>query len=98
GVDAAAMLETIAAEGVTKLFCPPTVWIALLRHPDFDRRDLSSLRQGYYGASIMPTAVIEELSRRLPAMRLYNFYGQTEMAPVATILRPEEQITKLGSA
>ena len=98
GVDAAAMLETIEAEGVTKLFCPPTVWIALLRHPDFDRRDLSSLRQGYYGASIMPTAVIEELSRRLPAMRLYNFYGQTEMAPVATILRPEEQLTKLGSA
>ena len=96
--DPAAMLETIEREGVTKLFCPPTVWIGLLRHPDFDRRDLSSLRQGYYGASIMPTAVIEELSRRLPGIRLWNFYGQTEMAPLATILRPEEQLTRLGSA
>lgn len=98
GANPAAMLETIEREKVTKLFCPPTVWIALLRHPDFDKRDLTSLRQGYYGASIMPTAVIEELSRRLPDMRLYNFYGQTEMAPCATILRPEEQLTKLGSA
>lgn len=98
GADPAAMLATIEREGVTKLFCPPTVWIALLRHPDFDKRDLSSLAQGYYGASIMPTAVIEELSARLPNMRLYNFYGQTEMAPCATILLPEEQLTKLGSA
>lgn len=98
GADPVSMFETIQNEGVTKLFCPPTVWIALLRHPDFDKYDLTSLRQGYYGASIMPTATIEELSKRLPDMGLYNFYGQTEMAPCATILRPEEQLAKLGSA
>ncbi|MEZ5645466.1 MAG: fatty acyl-CoA synthetase [Burkholderiaceae bacterium] len=98
GADPVTMFEAIQAEKVTKLFCPPTVWILLLRHPDFDKYDLSSLNQGYYGASIMPTAIIEELSRRLPNMRLYNFYGQTEMAPCATVLRPEDQLTKLGSA
>lgn len=96
--DPGLMLEAIAAEGVTKLFCPPTVWIALLRHPDFDTTDLSALRKGYYGASIMPTAIIEELTTRLPNLRLFNFYGQTEMAPVATILLPHEQLSKLGSA
>lgn len=96
--DPAEMLAAIEAHGVTKLFCPPTIWIALLRHPDFDTRDLSSLQAGYYGASIMPVAVIEELSRRLPNMRLFNFYGQTEMAPAATILKPEDQLRKLGSA
>jgi fatty-acyl-CoA synthase len=96
--DAGIMLETIEREKVTKLFCPPTVWIALLRHPDFGKRDLSSLRKGYYGASIMPVAIIEELLRRLPEMRLWNFYGQTEMAPVATILKPEDQLRKRGSA
>lgn len=96
--DPVEMLAAVEAHGVTKLFCPPTVWIALLRHPDFDSRNLSTLNAGYYGASIMPIAIIEELSQRLPAMRLYNFYGQTEMAPVATILRPEDQMRKLGSA
>ena len=96
--DPAEMLAAIEAGGVTKLFCPPTVWIALLRHPDFDKRDLSSLNAGYYGASIMPTAVIEELAARLPNMRLFNFYGQTEMAPMATVLKPEDQMRKLGSA
>ena len=42
--------------------------------------------------------VIQELSRRLPQMRLFNFYGQAEMAPVATILKPQDQMRKLGSA
>lgn len=96
--DVGIMLEVIEAQKVTKLFCPPTVWIAMLRHPDFDSRDLSSLAKGYYGASIMPVAIVEELVRRLPQMRLWNFYGQTEMAPVATILQPEDQLRKLGSA
>ncbi|MEU0571330.1 acyl-CoA synthetase [Nonomuraea sp. NPDC005983] len=98
GADPAAILATIETEGATKLFCPPTVWIGLLRHPDFDRRDLSSLRKGYYGASIMPVEVLKEIAQRLPDVRLFNFYGQTEMAPVATVLGPDEQLTRLGSA
>ena len=96
--DPAAMLAAVEAERATKLFCPPTVWIALMNHPDFDRRDLSSLRKGYYGASIMPVEVLAELGERLPGVRLFNFYGQTEMSPVATVLRPEDQVRKAGSA
>jgi fatty-acyl-CoA synthase len=98
GPDPATLLATIEREKATKLFCPPTVWISLLRHPDFDTRDLSSLRKGYYGASPMPVEVLRELSRRLPDMQTWNFYGQTEMSPLATILRPHEQLPQAGSA
>jgi fatty-acyl-CoA synthase len=98
GPDPAALLAAIARERVTKLFCPPTVWISLLRHSDFATTDLSSLRKGYYGASPMPVEILRELQRRLPDVRLWNFYGQTEMAPVATILGPSEQLQRAGSA
>ena len=98
GPDPAVLLEMIERERVTKLFAPPTIWIAMLRHPDFDRRDLSCLRKAYYGAAIMPVEVLKELGARLPDVRFFNFYGQTEMAPVATILRPEDQARKAGSA
>ncbi|WP_214366223.1 acyl-CoA synthetase [Pseudonocardia sp. H11422] len=98
GPDPATLLATIEREKVTKLFCPPTVWISLLRHPDFDTTDLSSLRKGYYGASPMPVEVLRELQRRLPGVDLWNFYGQTEMSPLATILRPHEQLPKAGTA
>jgi len=74
------------------------VWISLLRHANFDATDLSSLRKGYYGASPMPVEVLKEIQRRLPDVALWNFYGQTEMAPVATILPPHEQISHAGSA
>jgi fatty-acyl-CoA synthase len=92
------LLRTMAAERVTKFFAPPTVWISLLRCPAFDATDLSSLRKGYYGASAMPVEVLREIRLRLPDVRLWNFYGQTEMSPVATILPPEEQLTHAGSA
>ena len=94
----AALLEAIERHRITKLFAPPTVWIGLLRHPDFERRDLSSLRKGYYGAAIMPVEVLREIGERLPDLRLWNFYGQTEMAPVAVMLQPEDQVRKAGSA
>ncbi|TQS47017.1 acyl-CoA synthetase [Cryptosporangium phraense] len=94
----AAILRAIEEHGATKFFAPPTVWIALLRSPEFDSTDLSTLRKGYYGASPMPVEILQELSRRLPDVRFWNFYGQTEMAPLATILRPDEQIPHAGSA
>lgn len=92
------ILPLIEAHKINSFFCPPTVWIALLRSPLFNKHDLSSLNKGYYGAAIMPVEVLKELAQRLPQIRLWNFYGQTEIAPLATALGPDEQLTKPGSA
>ena len=94
----AEVLRRMEEEGITSFFAPPTVWVSLLRHPDFDRRDLSRLRSLYYGASIMPEPVLQEIRRRLPQAGLYNVYGQTEIGPIATILRPEEHEARPTSA
>ena len=91
------LLPLIERHRITSFFAPPTVWIALLRSPLFEQCDLSSLCKGYYGASIMPVEVQRELSRRLPAVRLWNLYGQTEVAPLATMLAPADQLRKPGS-
>ena len=95
--DPALVLRLIEEERLTSFFAPPTVWIGLLRHPDFDRRDLGSLRRAYYGAAIMPLPVLEELQRRLPSAGLYNCYGQSEIGPLATVLRPEEHAARPSS-
>lgn len=93
-----AVLRTVERYGVTNYFAPPTVWISLLRSPVFDQVDLSSLRKGYYGASAMPVEILREIRERLPNLRLWNFYGQTEMAPLACALGPDEQDAHAGSA
>jgi fatty-acyl-CoA synthase len=92
------VLRTIERYGVTNFFGPPTVWISLLRSPTFDEVDLSSLRKGYYGASAMPAEILYEMRQRLPNLRLWNFYGQTEMAPLASALQPDEQDAHAGAA
>ena len=92
------ILPLIERYRVTSFFAPPTVWIALLRSPLFETCDLTSLQKGYYGAAIMPVEVLQELGRRLPRTRFWNLYGQTEIAPLATALGPDDQIRKAGSA
>ena len=91
------VLPLIAEHRITSFFAPPTVWIGLLRSPLFDRLDHSSLTKGYYGASIMPVEVLREILRRVPQLRLWNLYGQTEIAPLATVLGPDEQLRRAGS-
>ncbi|MGK2868553.1 MAG: acyl-CoA synthetase [Mycobacterium sp.] len=92
------VLRAIEKYRVTNYFAPPTVWISLLRSPVFNEVDLSSLRKGYYGASAMPVEILAEMRERLPNLRLWNFYGQTEMAPLASALGPDEQDAHAGSA
>jgi fatty-acyl-CoA synthase len=92
------ILPLIAEHRINSFFAPTSIWISLLRSPLLDTVDVSSLEKGYYGASIMPVEVLREIQQRLPGLRLWNLYGQTEMAPVATVLRPEDQIRKAGSA
>lgn len=91
------LLPLIERHRITSFFAPPTVWISLLRSALFDKTDLSCLAKGYYGASIMPVAVLRELAERLPKVRLWNLYGQTEIAPLATMLGPDDQLRKPGS-
>ena len=92
------IMALLARHGANSFFAPPSIWIALLRSPQFDTTDLSRLAKGYYGAAIMPVEVLKEIARRLPQIRLWNFYGQTEIAPLATVLKPEDQLRKAGSA
>ncbi|WP_386078572.1 fatty acyl-CoA synthetase [Vreelandella sp. F11] len=91
-------LSAIAEHQIASFFAPPTVWISLLRHAEFERFDLSTLNKAYYGASIMPVPVLEELQQRIPGVGLYNCYGQSEIAPLATVLRPEEHAERPASA
>jgi fatty-acyl-CoA synthase len=92
------ILSLMQAHRIDSFFAPPSIWIALLRSPAFDSADLSALAKGYYGAAIMPVEVLKEIARRLPRVRLWNFYGQTEIAPLATVLKPQDQLRKAGSA
>jgi fatty-acyl-CoA synthase len=83
GFDALAVLQTLAEERCTALYGVPTMFIAEMGHPDFEKFDLSSLRTGIMAGSPCP---IEVMRRAMTLMHLRDItiaYGMTETSPVS---------------
>jgi long-chain acyl-CoA synthetase len=96
GFDPAALLELIQDEQITQVFGLPVMYRALLDHPDFPGRDLSSLRRAVYAMAPMP----DDLIRRCLDGFGCDFallFGQTEMSPITTLFRPEHQLSHIGA-
>src|SRR5207248_9217277 len=55
------VLEAVEAERCTSLYGVPTMFIAELEHPDFDRYDLSSLRTGMMAGAPCPVEVMKQV-------------------------------------
>lgn len=91
------ILRRIESDRIGSLFLAPTVWVPLANHPDLENRDLSSLKKAQYGASVMPVTVLNRLRDRYPDLGFYNCFGQSEIAPLATVLRPEEHAERPAS-
>ncbi|HUR73495.1 MAG TPA: class I adenylate-forming enzyme family protein [Sporichthya sp.] len=79
--DPGQVLELIEAERVQTFAGVPTMAARLIEHPDFPRRDLSSLRALPMGGAPVPPALLERLAERLPQLKrggLGNTWGMTE--------------------
>ncbi|MBI1947118.1 MAG: AMP-binding protein [Deltaproteobacteria bacterium] len=81
-------LQKMAAERVTGFAMVPTIAVTLLKN-DLTRFDLSALRTLTNAGAGIPPAVLGELRQKLPHVRLFPMYGQTECIR-ASFLPPEE--------
>jgi long-chain acyl-CoA synthetase len=88
--DPAAVMDAIEAEGVTWTVMVPTMVGMLLNHPEFRPERLASLEVLTYGASPMPTALLQQLLALYPDLRVFQGYGMTEASAVLTVLGPDE--------
>ena len=95
--DVGQILRLVEEERIGSLFLAPTVWVPLSNHPELATRDLSSLAKAQYGASIMPVTVLARLRSRYPEIGFYNCFGQSELGPLCTVLRPEEHEARPAS-
>lgn len=84
--DVVETMRLIQRERITVLPGPPTIFQALLDHPDRGSFDLSSLRLVVTGAAVVPVVLIERLRAEL-SLTVLTAYGLTE-AVVATMCRP----------
>ncbi len=83
--DAEAVLQAVEAEKCTALHGVPTMFIAELEHPNFERYDLSSLRTGIMAGSPCPIEKMREVASRMNMKDIVIVYGLTETAPGITM-------------
>ncbi len=83
GFDPLATLEAVQAERCTGLHGVPTMFIAMLEHPEFGRFDLKSLRTGIMAGSPCPVEVMRKVVDQMHMSEVTIAYGMTETSPVS---------------
>jgi HIP---CoA ligase len=83
--DADALLETVAAERISVLPGPPTLFTSILDSPHRAGHDCSSLRVAFVGASSVPVELVRRIRRELPVHTVGTGYGLTECTAMVAV-------------
>ena len=94
--DPAMWLSDVASRKPTLSLLVPAAMQAVISHPDWAATDLSSLRLLNAGSMVVPDSLIRAFHDH--GVPVGQIYGCTETAPIATVLRKEDAVRKLGSA
>ena len=92
--DADAVLEAVESERCVALYGVPTMFIAVLDHPNFPRRDLSSLRTGVMAGAPCPTEVMKRVAGEMHMRDVTICYGMTETSPVSFQSRRDDSLER----
>jgi fatty-acyl-CoA synthase len=92
GFDPAATLAVIAAERCTAVHGVPTMFIAMLDAPDFERHDLSSLRTGIMAGAPCPIELMQRVIEDMHVREITIGYGMTETGPLSTQTLPDDSV------
>ncbi|GAA4790721.1 long-chain fatty acid--CoA ligase [Actinomycetospora chlora] len=95
--EAGRALEVMERDRVTVFEGVPTMYIALLEHPDRETRDLGSLRVGISGGAHIPAEVLDAVEQAFGIVVLEG-YGLSETASTTTfnISAEERRVYSVG--
>lgn len=87
--DPVKVMQIISSERCTIIGAVPTMLMAILHHPDFEKYDLSSLRFVIAGAAAVPVHLMEQVKQRIGA-DIGIIFGQTEASAAITETLPDD--------
>jgi fatty-acyl-CoA synthase len=83
GFDPVTTLRAVETERCTALYGVPTMFVAILDHPEFGKFDLSSLRTGIMAGAPCPIEVMKRVVSKMNMREVTIAYGMTETSPVS---------------
>ncbi len=78
-------LKCINEKQITAFHGVPTMFIAMLEHPDFAHTDFSHMRTGIMAGSPCPIKVMQDVVTKMHMSEICITYGQTEASPATTM-------------
>jgi len=85
-------LACINQERITCFHGVPTMFIAMLEHPDFEKTDFSYMRTGIMAGSPCPISVMQLVVNKMNMKEITIVYGQTEASPGCTMSSTDDSI------
>jgi len=89
-----AALQAAAEEKATGMYGVPTMFIAMLDHPERQSLDLSHLRTGIMAGSTCPIEVMKRVIDDMHLAEMQIAYGMTETSPVSTQTGPDDDLER----
>jgi acyl-CoA synthetase (AMP-forming)/AMP-acid ligase II len=88
--DPVAVMQAIERHRIQDILLVPVMMQMLVDHPEVANHDLSSVRTFAYAASPVTASLLERGMRVFHRASFTQFYGMTELAPIATALVHED--------
>ena len=87
-----ASLACINNEHITAFHGVPTMFIAMLEHPDFKKTDFSYMRTGIMAGSPCPISAMKDVVEKMHMTEITIVYGQTEASPGCTMSSTDDPV------
>ncbi|MGI6172337.1 MAG: AMP-binding protein [Christensenellales bacterium] len=85
-------LDCLSKEPITCFQGVPTMFIAMLEHPDFAKTDFSRIRTGIMAGSPCPVTVMRDVIEKMNMSEICITYGQTESSPATTMSKTTDSV------
>lgn len=92
--EAEAVLQAIDQQHCTAVHGVPTMFIAELEHPDFDRFALDTLRTGIMAGAPCPPELMKRVIRDMHCQEILIGYGETEASPLTHLTTREDSLAR----
>jgi fatty-acyl-CoA synthase len=92
--DPVATLDAVQGEKCTALHSVPTMFIAMLEHPEFSTYDVSTLRTGITGAAPCPIELMKKVTTTMHMPEIVTAFGQTEASPLTCMTAPDDPVIR----
>jgi len=92
--DPKAAMELIEGERISGAFLVAAMGNAIFMLPDLDKYDTSAWKTWLSTGGVFPVGLKKRILEQWPGMRIYDFFGMTEMCPLMTFLSPDDLLDK----